>query len=53
MSSQRYLPTPVTPIKTDGSLTYPQYVNVVRSQISYAKEVHGTLAEAAQKVSSE
>jgi len=35
----------------DGSLTYPQYVNVIKGQIAYAKEIHGTLSDAAQKLS--
>jgi len=51
ISSQRYLPTPVMPTKMEGSLSYPQYIGVVKGQIAFAKEVHDTLAEAAQKLS--
>jgi len=43
MSSQKYLPSPVTPIKLEGSLTYPQYINVVKNQIAFAKEIHEAL----------
>jgi hypothetical protein len=51
MSSSRYLPTPITLNKIDGSLTYPQYISVVKSQIAYAKDIHVTLSDAAQKLS--
>lgn len=62
LSSQRYLPFAVVPTRTevmpnridgqnqDNSLTYPQYLNTVRSQISYLKEVHDVLMEASQNV---
>ena len=44
------LSAPVTQTKMEGSLIYPQYVGVVTGQISYAKDVHDALAEAAQKL---
>ncbi len=44
------LSAPVTQTKMEGSLTYPQYVGVVKGQITYAKEVHDALQEAAQKL---
>nr|CAD7410810.1 unnamed protein product [Timema cristinae] len=56
-SSQRYLPLPVAPTRTEplpnqdgGTLTYPQFLATVRSQVSYAKEVHDTLMTAAQNI---
>lgn len=35
----------------DTQLTYPQYLNTVRLQISYAKDIHDTLVAAAQNIS--
>ncbi|XP_063233783.1 mediator of RNA polymerase II transcription subunit 29 [Bacillus rossius redtenbacheri] len=56
-SSQRYLPSAVVPTRTEplpgqdqATLTYPQYLGTVRSQVAYAKEVHDTLVAAAQNI---
>ncbi|XP_023706449.1 mediator of RNA polymerase II transcription subunit 29 [Cryptotermes secundus] len=56
-ASQRYLPLPVALTRTDplpnqegAALTYPQYLNTVRAQVSFAKEVHDMLDSAAQNV---
>lgn len=56
-SSQRYLHLTVTPTRTeplpsqDGStLTYPQYLATVRTQVAYAKEIHDMLLAAAQNI---
>ncbi|ODM91740.1 Mediator of RNA polymerase II transcription subunit 29 [Orchesella cincta] len=48
--SAKYLPVPVTPNKTDNSMTYPQYIELVKGQIAYAKEIHGALTEASQRM---
>ncbi|XP_014282369.1 mediator of RNA polymerase II transcription subunit 29 [Halyomorpha halys] len=56
-SSQRYLSLTVTPTRTEPipnqelvSLTYPQYLSTVRTQVSFAKEMHGMLLAAAQNI---
>lgn len=58
-SSQRYLSLTVAPTRIDPipnqdmmTLTYPQYLNTVRTQVSFAKEMHGMLLAAAQNISS-
>lgn len=58
-SSQRYLPLPVQPTRTEplssqdaSTLTYPQYLATVRAQVAYAKEVHDMLLLAAQNITS-
>ena len=57
LSSQRYLSLSVTPTRIEPipnqelvSLTYPQYLNTVRTQVSFAKEMHGMLLAAAQNI---
>ncbi|XP_063548710.1 mediator of RNA polymerase II transcription subunit 29 [Cydia strobilella] len=53
-SAAHYLPSPVHPVRLDSgpsaesTLSYPQYLNTVRLQISYAKDIHDTLVAAAQ-----
>jgi len=49
--SAKYLPVPVTPNKTDSSMTYSEYINLVKGQIAYAKEIHGALSDASQRLS--
>lgn len=57
-ASQRYMPVhvattrfePFLPIE-NGQISYPQYLATVRTQISYAKDVHDTLICAAQNIS--
>jgi len=48
--SQQNLSVPVSQTKMEGSVSYPQYVSTVINQISYAKEVHDALADAAQNM---
>lgn len=54
--SQVYLPIPVVPIKTNESmsqenaLSYLQFLELVNTQITYAKDVHDTLVMAAQNI---
>lgn len=57
-SSQRYLPVPVASTRIEplaptenGPISYPQYLSTVRTQISYAKDIHDTLICAAQNIS--
>ncbi|XP_026736037.1 mediator of RNA polymerase II transcription subunit 29 [Trichoplusia ni] len=57
-SAAHYLPLSVMPSRldtgpttTDSSLSYPQYLNTVRLQITYAKDIHDTLVAAAQNIS--
>ncbi|XP_014364217.2 mediator of RNA polymerase II transcription subunit 29 [Papilio machaon] len=59
-SAAHYLPLTVNtsrldsgPPTQDTQLTYPQYLNTVRLQISYAKDIHDTLVAAAQNISTE
>ncbi|KAI8437559.1 hypothetical protein MSG28_011856 [Choristoneura fumiferana] len=53
-SAAHYMPAPVIPSRLDAgpnsetTLSYPQYLNTVRLQISYAKDIHDTLVAAAQ-----
>ncbi|KAK6631679.1 hypothetical protein RUM43_013743 [Polyplax serrata] len=56
-SSARYLQFPVAPTRTEplgyqdgNSLTYPQYLATVRTQVAYAKEIHDSLAATAQTI---
>ncbi|KAJ1527488.1 hypothetical protein ONE63_007461 [Megalurothrips usitatus] len=54
-SSQRYLPLNVLPTKTEpipgqDGLLYPQYLNTVRAQIQFAKQVHDILMLAVQNI---
>ncbi|XP_066999792.2 mediator of RNA polymerase II transcription subunit 29 [Anabrus simplex] len=56
-SSQRYLPLVVAPTRTEplpaqdgGTLTYPQYLATVRSQLAYTKEIQDTLFTAAHNL---
>uniref|UniRef100_A0A2C9GUH5 Mediator of RNA polymerase II transcription subunit 29 n=1 Tax=Anopheles culicifacies TaxID=139723 RepID=A0A2C9GUH5_9DIPT len=54
-SSQQYLPIPVAtsqpPLTETNALTYNQYLEVVKLQIGYAKDIHDTLICAAQNIS--
>lgn len=54
-SSQQYLPIPVAtsqqPPPETNALTYNQYLEVVKLQIGYAKDIHDTLICAAQNIS--
>ncbi|XP_050672464.1 mediator of RNA polymerase II transcription subunit 29 [Leptidea sinapis] len=57
-SAAHYLPLTVIPTRMDSgpitqetTLSYPQYLNTVRLQISYAKDIHDTLVAAAQNIS--
>lgn len=57
-ASQRYLPVHVAttrveplPLIENGPISYPQYLSTVRTQISYAKDIHDTLICAAQNIS--
>lgn len=58
LSTERYLPLPVNPSRVEpmpqevATLTYPQYLSSVRSQISYLKEIHDLLLTASQNVRS-
>ena len=55
-SSQRYLPCPVTPTRTepmgyqDNTITYPHYLATVRAQVSYADENRKSLTATAQNI---
>lgn len=54
-SSQVFLPLPVVPIRNENmaqenALTYTQYLELVKTQITYAKEIHDTLLMAAQNI---
>lgn len=55
-SSQVYLPVPVVPIRSnemsqqESSLSYLQFLELVNTQITYAKDVHDTLVMAAQNI---
>ncbi|XP_075227608.1 mediator complex subunit intersex [Lycorma delicatula] len=56
-SSHRYLPLTVNPTRIEplptqdgNTLTYPQFLATVRSQVAYAKEVHDMLLSAAQNI---
>lgn len=58
-SAQRYMPVTVNPTRIEampdsenGPISYPQYLQTVRNQISYAKDIHDTLICAAQNISS-
>lgn len=55
---QRYLPTNVVqtrmeplPVTENGPISYLQYLQTVRMQICYAKDIHDTLICAAQNIS--
>ncbi|XP_055607909.1 mediator of RNA polymerase II transcription subunit 29 [Uranotaenia lowii] len=54
-SSQQYLPIPVAPTQPNpaesNALSYSQYLDVVKIQIGYAKDIHDTLICAAQNIS--
>ena len=56
-SSQQYLPIPVQPTRLEptpaenNALSYTQYMELVKMQISYAKDIHDTLICAAQNIS--
>ncbi|CAH4027560.1 mediator of RNA polymerase II transcription subunit 29 [Pieris brassicae] len=56
-SAAHYLPLTVIPSRMDSgpvqetTLSYPQYLNTVRLQIAYAKDIHDTLVAAAQNIS--
>ncbi|KAJ8709213.1 hypothetical protein PYW07_009039 [Mythimna separata] len=57
-SAAHYLPLTIMPSRldtgpatTDQNLSYPQYLNTVRLQITYAKDIHDTLVAAAQNIS--
>ncbi|KAF4528059.1 hypothetical protein B566_EDAN012020 [Ephemera danica] len=59
-SSQRYLPMQVALTRMESgpvtqqqeSLSYPQFLATVRSQVSYSRELHDTLIAAAQALGS-
>lgn len=58
-SAQRYMPVSVQatrieplPDSENGPISYPQYLQTVRNQITYAKDIHDTLICAAQNISS-
>lgn len=54
-SAQHYLPIPVTSTRLepaqDNTLSYTQYLDLVKIQIGYAKDIHDTLMCAAQNIS--
>ncbi|XP_058822152.1 mediator of RNA polymerase II transcription subunit 29 [Topomyia yanbarensis] len=54
-SSQQYLPIPVAPTQPNpaetNALSYSQYLDVVKIQIGYAKDIHDTLICAAANIS--
>lgn len=57
-SVQRYLPANVVPTRMEplpanenGPISYMQYLQMVRMQICYAKDIHDTLICAAQNIS--
>lgn len=57
-ASQRYLPVLVNTTRFEPFLpmegnhvSYPQYLSTVRTQITYAKDIHDTLICAAQNIS--
>lgn len=56
-SSNRYLNLPVAPTRSenigiaDNTLTYPQYLATVGTQVAYTKEIYDTLVAAAQNIS--
>jgi len=49
--SAKYLPVPITSSKTESSMTYPEFINLVKGQIAYAKDIHGALSDASQRLS--
>lgn len=53
-SSQQYFPIPVAPTQPNpaetNALSYNQYLDVVKIQIGYAKDIHDTLICAAQNI---
>jgi hypothetical protein len=54
-ASQNYLAVPVVPIRNENLvqenvLNYSQYLELVKTQIIYAKEIHDTLLMAAQNI---
>lgn len=56
-SAQRYLPAHVASTRVEplaptenGPIAYPQYLQIVRTQIAYAKDIHDTLICAAQNI---
>ncbi|XP_049876693.1 mediator of RNA polymerase II transcription subunit 29-like [Pectinophora gossypiella] len=55
-SASHYLPLTVIPSRLDSgstqetTLSYPAYLNTVRLQISYAKDIHDLLVAAAQNI---
>lgn len=54
--SHQYLPVPVVATKPepsnpqDGTLSYTQYINTIRAQVSFAKAVQDVLNEGARKI---
>uniref|UniRef100_A0A0K8RGP9 Mediator of RNA polymerase II transcription subunit 29 n=1 Tax=Ixodes ricinus TaxID=34613 RepID=A0A0K8RGP9_IXORI len=54
--SHQYLPVPVVATKPepstaqDGTLSYSQYINTIRAQVSFAKAVQDVLNEGARKI---
>lgn len=55
-NAQVYLPVPVVPQKNESipqenaTLSYGQFLELVNTQITYAKDVHDTLVMAAQNI---
>ncbi|XP_075723657.1 mediator complex subunit intersex [Rhipicephalus microplus] len=54
--SHQYLPVPVVATKPDpsnpqdGTLSYSQYINTIRAQVSFANTVHDVLNEGARRI---
>ncbi|KAH9376208.1 hypothetical protein HPB48_004232 [Haemaphysalis longicornis] len=54
--SHQYLPVPVVATKPDpsnpqdGTLSYSQYINTIRAQVSFAKAVQDVLNEGARRI---
>ncbi|CAH0390171.1 unnamed protein product [Bemisia tabaci] len=56
-ASNRYLPMMVASTRTEplpnqdaNTLTYPQYLNTVKTQVAFTKDIHDILASAAQNI---
>lgn len=51
--AQVYMPVPVVPLKNEGqdnSLNYLEFLQLVKTQMTYSKDVHDTLVMAAQNI---
>jgi mediator of RNA polymerase II transcription subunit 29 len=49
-SSHAYIPLPVA-VPENGSLTYSQYLELVKIQVKYAKDIHDIIICAALNIS--